>query len=52
MIHITIPRENIIIWFDNVEVDEDEKDDFSFEFGKCDEDTLLITECNPDFWTE
>ena len=52
MIHITILRENLLDWFDNVEVDEDEEDDFSFEFEKYDEDTLLITEPNPDFWTE
>ena len=52
MIHITILRENLLAWFDNVEVDEEEQDDFSFEFEKQDEDTLLITEPNPDFWTE
>lgn len=52
MINIEMPKKYLLAWFDNVEFDEDEEDDFSFDFEKYDKDTLLITEFNPDFWTE
>ena len=52
MINIEMPKKHLLAWFDNVEFDEDEEDDFSFGFEKYDKDTLLITEFNPDFWTE
>ena len=50
MIHIVMPKKHLLDWFDNVHADEDEG--FEFDFEKYDEDFLVITEPNPEFWTE
>ncbi|MDB4484609.1 hypothetical protein N9026_00170 [bacterium] len=53
-IHINMSKERLLDWFDNVPVIEDEPEDekFDFVYSKDDGDEILITESNPDFWTE
>ena len=50
MIHIVMPKKHLLDWFENVRVDEDAR--FEFDFEKYDDDFLVITEPNPEFWTE
>ena len=52
MIHITIPKEHLLDWFNHVEINDEDDDQFNFDFTKYDEDTFMISESNPDFWTE